>query len=402
MRDEATGGKAPEEGLSRGWSRLEELSSSERHYRRIVEQAGMGIWALDDECRTTFVNRELNRLLGFPSGSLIGGSAFDLLRPQQARAAHVGIERRKRNGQTEVHELEVLRRDGTWIWLSATLTPIYAENGGYSGSLAIVHDITERQRVTEAARRGERLRATSTLAGGIAHTFNNLMLGIMGNAELLQQDIVPGEDKPEMLEAIADSARRAGTLANQLLAYAQGGRYVTEVLDLNRLIADTLDVQPDLVPQDVALRLKLSEDPRVIEGDPSQLELVLLNLCRNSIEAVEDAIASGRTDVTDDSGHSGLVVVSTDRIEIEEPIEGMSGEPLAGDFTTLTVEDTGAGMSREAREHAFEPFYSTRSLGRGLGLAAVHGIVINHGGGIVLESDLGRGTAVTVYLPNHR
>lgn len=402
MDDEATGVDTSRLELDGGWRQLEGLTSDGSRYRRIVESAGMGIWVLDGEARTVVVNRALNRLLGYPKGALIGSSLFQHLRPHAVGAAREGVERRKRSGQTEVREIEVLRRDGSLIWLSATLTPMYDDDGGYAGVLAMVQDISERKHAAETSRRHERMGATATLAGGIAHTFNNLMLGIMGNAELLQQECVPGEDKPEMLEAIADSARRAGALANQLLAYSQGGRYRTERFDLNDLFSSMIDLEEDLLPPEISLRLRQSPDRCLVDGDRAQLGSVLLNLCRNSREAIEGGSQLGGWGAANVSGQAGIVVITTDLIRLEEPLLDVTGEPLLGDYATLSVEDSGPGMSRETREHAFEPFYTTRSLGRGLGLAAVHGIVKNHGGGIVLDSEQGRGTIVRIYLPSRR
>jgi PAS domain S-box-containing protein len=246
-----------------------------------------------------------------------------------------------------------------------------------------IRDVTERMRSEEILRGASRMEATATLAAGVAHDFNNLMTAILGNAELLLADgTFP--DAPSRLHQIAESAKRGGALAQQLLAYARGGKYQTQAVDLNQLVEQTLHLQRHAMPPRIQLEADLGPGLSAIEADPVQIGQVITNLCINATEAIPGV---------------GRVTVRTRELILSaaEARKRTGLEP--GAVLLLQVEDTGTGIDPTSLQRIFEPFYSTKFQGRGLGLAAAYGIVKNHRGFIGVESELGRGTTFSIYLP---
>jgi len=226
------------------------------------------------------------------------------------------------------------------------------------------------------------MEATTTLAGGVAHDFNNLMVAVLGNAELLRMQFFGSREALEMIDSIAQAAQRAGDLAQQMLAFARGGKYELRVLNLNDVVKQTLQLQSRAFPPRVVIEKDVEPELWNIEADPAQMSQIIMNLCINAVEAIEG---------------NGSITITTRNTQIE-PDEHYHGV-RPGRYVYLSVQDTGRGMSPEIKSHVFEPFYTTKFQGRGLGLAAVYGIVMNHGGDILIYSEPGRGTTFKVYLP---
>jgi nitrogen-specific signal transduction histidine kinase/CheY-like chemotaxis protein len=261
--------------------------------------------------------------------------------------------------------------------------------------LGTAFDVTERVRANEARLKVERklleaqkLESLGLLAGGVAHDFNNLLTVIQGNAGMVREAM----DEPELaqgcLRNIEDTCRRASDLVRQMLAYSGRGRVQVQPVDLNRLVMEIAQLLSVSIPKSVSLRFELAEHLPPVEADASQLQQVVMNLVTNAAEAIGDGDGYvtlrtgtrelGNTDVT------GLLVA-----EALDP----------GSFVYLEVEDTGSGMDRETQARIFDPFFTTKFTGRGLGLAAMQGIVRGHGGGVEIRSSPGEGTLFRVYLP---
>lgn len=249
----------------------------------------------------------------------------------------------------------------------------------------LARDITERKRAEQALISGSRLEAAATLAGGLAHDINNLMVGVLGSAELLRDGL---DDRPSLLEladAVGEAAKEASVLTQQLLAFARGGRYEPRPTDLNEVINETLHLQRRAFPPRVAIDRDLAPGIWRALVDNIQLKQVLMNVCINAVEAI--------------GGH-GRLTIRTRNIEVtgEQVCAGQA--PLVpGRHVQLEITDSGCGMDERTRTRAFEPFFTTKFQGRGLGLAAVYGIVANHGGQVTIRSAPGQGTGVSITLP---
>ena len=272
------------------------------------------------------------------------------------------------------------------------LVPVFDKDGKVEAVAGSTRDITERKLAEEQERkRQEQLRESAHLeslgimAGGIAHDFNNLLTGILGNASLL------AEDGPEQGKSLANdivlAAERAAELTAQMLAYAGKGRFVTELVDLNTLIQENLILLRASLPQGVIVELELSREHCRVEGDRAQMQQIVMNLLMNAAEAYSD--------------RHRRVVVRTEMVEWESPRESKRLKTMlrAGRYAVLEVLDFGSGMAPETLKKIFDPFFSTKFTGRGLGLAAVLGIIKGHLGDIEVETEEGRGTLFRISLP---
>jgi signal transduction histidine kinase len=240
----------------------------------------------------------------------------------------------------------------------------------------------EKVRVAQQLQHGRQIQAIATLAGGIAHQFNNALAVISGNLELLQAGGAASDAR--RWEALRSSTTRMSRLTDQLLAYALGGKYRPKRFSANHLIHEVMDakkIDPDHSPRMVA---ELAADILLVTGDTTQIVMVLEAVLANALEAME-----GMQD--------GVLKISTRN----QRIEGGEMVMTPGLYVVIRIEDNGVGMEAEAIERIFEPFYTTKIFGRGLGMAAAYGIVTNHDGMITVESELNAGTGVTIYLPGH-
>ena len=261
--------------------------------------------------------------------------------------------------------------------------------------LAIGRDVTERVQAEEERHQLERqlhhsqkLESLGVLAGGIAHDFNNILTAVLGNAELALLSLSPSAPARENLLEISQASRRASALAHQMLAYSGRGSFVSEAIDLNALIKDMLDLLKSTISKKAHLDLDLKPGLPPLEGDPSQLSQVIMNLVINATEALEDKdgiirIATGVRELSADYFHESYV----DR------------ELPSGLYLTLDISDTGCGMDSETRARLFEPFFTTKFTGRGLGLSAVLGIVRGHRGALRVYGEPGKGSTFRILFP---
>ena len=243
------------------------------------------------------------------------------------------------------------------------------------------------QRAAEARALAARMEATTTLAAGVAHDFSNLMSGVMANGEILRQDVAGNPEALHTLDTILECASRGGDLAQQLVAFARGGRYRPMVINLNALVKETLRLEAHTLGPDVTVSQDLAWDLLRVDADPTQLRQVIANLHRNAVEALRGANLAGTISVT-----TRNVAAGGDR-------PAALADMPAGPYVALSIQDTGPGMSEETRARIFEPFFTTKESGRGMGLAATYGIIAHHGGRIEVDTGPGRGTTFSVFFP---
>jgi signal transduction histidine kinase len=284
--------------------------------------------------------------------------------------------------------------DGSPVYFDASVFPLSAETGaeGEVGLIALdrtaaVHSQEERARLEMQLRATQKLESLGVLAGGIAHDFNNLLQAMMGHASLLER-LELTADADEALRQIRTAGVRASALTSQLLAYAGQRPLKVERVPMNELVVDLGELVQVSLPASARLDLELSAEAGGVMADPSQLSQVILNLLTNA----GDSLEHGR----------GLVVARTERVRLgTRRANGLpTSEALPdGDYLRFIVEDDGIGMAPETLDRIFDPFYTTKETGRGLGLAAVSGIVRGCGGLIEVESQVGEGTTFRVYLP---
>jgi nitrogen-specific signal transduction histidine kinase len=266
--------------------------------------------------------------------------------------------------------------------------PRFAADGEFLGFIGSCTDIDDRKRAEEKMRQAAKLESLGVLAGGIAHDFNNLLVGIMGSASLLEDHVAGDRAALELVTSLQLSSERAAKLTKQMLAYSGRGRFFVGPLDLSEQVRQIVALIQASIPKNVEMRLALAERPPAIEADASQIQQIVMNLVINAAEA----IGSG----------GGWVAVSTAERTVDEGTvaDFAAGGTLGpGHYVALTVADNGSGMDAETQSKIFDPFFTTKFTGRGLGLAAVSGIVRGHRGAIKVESAPGEGACFQVYLP---
>jgi len=280
-------------------------------------------------------------------------------------------------------------------WFLSKWQPLRGREGELSGIQLIALDITDRKQAQEQERslaeklqQTQKLESLGVLAGGIAHDFNTLLSGILGNADLALLELPAGSPARQPLEQVLAGARRAADLTRQMLAYSGRGRFVIETVALPQVVREMGSLLEISISKKNVLRYEFGDGVPEVEVDVAQLRQVVMNLILNAAEAIGDR-----------TGAIALRVGATD-VTAADLADYVLGEHVAaGPFVYLEVADTGCGMTPEVRARIFEPFYSTKFAGRGLGLAAVLGIVRGHHGALRITSEPGRGTTFRVLLP---
>ncbi|HWQ09809.1 MAG TPA: response regulator, partial [Holophaga sp.] len=275
--------------------------------------------------------------------------------------------------------------------LHTSLRPVTGEDGKVLRICGVTQDLTERKSAEEALRQAQKLESLGVLAGGIAHDFNNLLAAILANLNLAQITIPEEGKAAHYLKQVENTVLRAADLTRQMLAYSGRGAFVIQTLDLNQVVGDIAQLLKATLSKKVDLQFSLGGNLPHIDADIAQLQQVIMNLVTNAAEAIGDQ--EGTLHLETRADHLDAAVVET-------TFQGQDLEP--GRFVVLRVTDTGCGMEAEVLERIFEPFFSTKFSGRGLGLSALRGILKGHHAGIRIQSEPGRGSDFQVYFPASR
>jgi len=333
-------------------------------------------------------NAAAERIYGYTADEVRWRPVSILLPPDRPNEEAEILERLKRGERVEHFETVRIRKDGKLIDVSLTVSPIRDSDGRVRGASHIARDISERKMFQAQILQGQKLESLGVLAGGVAHDFNNLLVGILANASLLSNSLPASNPQRQASEQIVVAAERASALTRHLLAYAGKGRFVIEPVNLSSLIREVNTLVQTSIPSTVQVRLELKEDLPLIDGDPGQLQQIVMNLVINAAEAIGDK--------------AGLIVVTTSVQDIDEQYAHTtwgSIELKPGPYAVMEVQDSGVGMDEAVLEKIFDPFYTTKFAGRGLGLAAVLGIVHGHKGAVKVYSAPGKGSTFRVYFP---
>ena len=361
------------------------LRNSELQYRRIVETACEGIWTIDAQDLTTFVNGRMAEMLGYVPEEMMGRSLFDFLDEEGRVKARRGLQKR-REGRAGQYDLRFIRKDGSHLWAFLSTAPILDAAGHYEGSLAMIADITDRKYLEEQVRHAQKMEAIGRLAGGIAHDFNNLLSVVLSYSSLLLAELRPGDPMRSDLQEIQAAGERARNLTRQLLTFSRQQVVKPEVLDLNQVIGGMDRMLRRLIREDVELIAIPGANLGNIRADRGQLEQIVMNLVLNA----RDAIAEG-----------GRITIETARVELDDSFARDHLGVTPGPHVLLSIADNGSGMDQATRSRIFEPFFTTKGSGRGtgLGLSTVFGIVQQCGGTIWVDSQPGKGSVFRIYLP---
>jgi PAS domain S-box-containing protein len=376
----------------------ETLRQSEERLELALRGADLGLWDWDITNDRLTVNERFAAMLGYAPEELIpaGYAMRSHIHPED-RALAVVTMRKHLNGEAPNFEAEyrIRKKSGEYIWVlnrgrvferDADGEPLRAL--GTHLDITHRHEVeTERRKLEIQMQHAQKLESLGILAGGIAHDFNNLLVGILGNADLAIMDREQDADR-EYLEAIVSSAQRAAELCRQMLAYSGKGRFIVQPIDLNDVVREMAHLLSVSVSKRATLHYDFASGLPAVEVDVTQMRQIIMNLITNASESIGDA--------------EGIVAIGTAKRYLDENTVRsiyLGDELPAGEYVALEIRDTGCGMDSETKARMFDPFFTTKFTGRGLGMAAVLGIIRGHRGAVDVQSTVGVGTTITVLIP---
>jgi PAS domain S-box-containing protein len=374
------------------------LRASEERYQLAIAGANQGLWDWDLTSDTVFLSPRAQQLFGLTPGerlrprrewvTLWTYHPEDRPRVREALSAYL-------RGATRSFEVEYRLHmpGGQWRWFYDRGVALRRHDGRPYRMAGSIEDITERrnaqaerERLEAQLRQAQKLEAMGTLAGGVAHDFNNILAAILGYGEMAQKQAAEGTALRRHIDAAMSAGMRAKSLVERILAFSRSGMGERVPVHVQTVVAEVLDAVAGSAPRGVRIERRLEAGDAAVFGDPTQLHQVVMNLCSNAVQAISA---------------EGAVTVSIDTVSIAEPRPVTTCELAAGSYVRLRVADTGSGIPEQVIDRIFDPFFTTKEVGvgTGLGLSLVHGIVIDLGGGIDVASREGEGSTFTVYLP---
>lgn len=367
--------------------RQQTIQESETRYRSFVENFHGIAYQGDLGSTPAFFHGDVEAITGYTEQAFLSGRPQweQIIHKQDAltiREAIVNLPSTSK-GKAEL-EYRIIRKDGQIRWVRELVRLIRNHSPTPIHIQGVLYDITDRKNLEAQYQQAQKMKAIAALAGGIAHEYNNALSGITGNIDLIR--LYYAEDKRinRYVEPMCNSARRMERLTHQLLAYALGGKYEASYIALNQLIEKTLPIIINTIDPALRVETDLGRQIPDIKADGTQIQMVLSAVISNAVEAVNG---------------NGLIQLHTRQLTVGEAFVRSHQTLTSGQYVCFTVEDNGKGMDKDTKARIFEPFFSTKFLGRGLGMAAAYGIVKNHAGWISVKSEMGRGTNIHIYLP---
>ncbi|MBR9981417.1 MAG: PAS domain S-box protein, partial [Desulfatitalea sp.] len=374
-----------ETGLQRPYALLfRDLAQSEKRYRDLVETMPTGICEIDPHGRFTYINPAGLEMGGYTEADIAGefhlGMVLDAAEKDKAQRRIAALLKGDAVESTEYH---LLRKDGARADIIVNATPVYRD-GRFTAVQANLTDVTELHRLQKSLQQARKMESVAILAGGMAHEINNALMGVSGKIELFQLEGSKRVWSDADYADVLGGCDRIAELIKHLLAYSRGGRYRSEVIDMAAFIPEAISKIAIQLGPEIRLAYRFAPDLPKVTVDPIQLAMVVSAIVENAVEAIEDA---------------GRIEIDLESKEIDGAQAKQMPGMQPGRYLRLRVRDTGRGMDQEALRNIFEPFYTSKFQGRGLGMAAVYGIIKNHNGWVGVDSKPGLGTTVEIYVP---
>ena len=374
-----------EAGIAREKLARTAAEESERRYRSLAEAIPQIVWtARHPTGEFDYVNERWSRATGAPDEAAFGHRWMELVHPddRQRTAERWALSRADRN-EFEA-ECRLRSGEGTYRWNLLRAVPV-SKDGQTLTWLGTFTDMEEQKRAEQLLGQRQRLESVGLLAGGLAHDFNNLLVGIIGSASYTLDFLPHDHECRPMLDIALKSGERAAHLIRQMLAYAGKGEFLVERVDLQDLVQKTWDLVRTSIPSGINVQFLTRQGLPPLLADGSQIEQIVMNLLINAAEAIP-------------VDKPGRIIVRTDLESLSHPLTTLTGDLEPGRYLLLEVRDNGSGMDEATKARIFDPFFTTKFTGRGLGLAAVQGIVRNNGGAILVESSADWGTSFKILL----
>ena len=374
--------------------RQQALLESEEKYRTIIENIEEGYYEVDIRGNFTFFNEAICAIAGRPCDEVWGVNYREYTPPGEARKLFTVFSEIYQTGKpARAFDLEVLRADGESRHVEISASLMRGHSGEPIGFRGIMRDITDRKKAEEERTRLEaqlmhahKMEAVGTLAGGIAHDFNNILQAISGYTQLLLMNKNTDHPDYNKLIELEKAGERAAGLIQQLLTFSRKVGGERRLVSFNKEIVSVQRLLKQTIPKMIDINVDMDDDLWLVNGDPLHIEQILLNLATNAADAMPDG---------------GKLTIETQNVVLDETYCKDRVEAVPGNYVLLKFSDSGCGMDPETLRHIFDPFYTTKAVGKGtgLGLASVYGIVKDHGGRIYCYSEIGQGTIFSIYFP---
>ena len=362
----------------------EDLEEARDRYSHLYDFAPVGYLTINAEGIVEGANLTFATMLGMKRSEVVGKPFSRFIQREDQDVYYLHRQRILESGDFKSFRLRLVKNDGSDFFSNLECMIVKEIDSDPKQIRVVVSDITEQNELEWRLRQAQKMEAIAKLAGGIAHQFNNALFVIMATTDLLELQVPKEEITSEYIASIKKSTSRMTKLTRQLLAYARGGKYEVKDISLCKFVRDTLPLLQHTHDPSIQVETNLPDDILKTRGDLPQLLMLFSVILTNAAEAI------------DGEGH--IKITCRNEQITKKDAKAFPGL-LPGAYVSLAVDDNGRGMDEETKKRVFEPFFTTKFLGRGLGLAAAYGIVKNHDGWISIESQLGRGTSVCIYLP---
>jgi PAS domain S-box-containing protein len=371
------------------------LRGSQQFMQEVFEAIQDGISVLDNELNVIKTNRWMEKMY-LSREPLVGRKCYEVYQDRDTPCPWCPVVRTLETGKVHSEIVPYPSEEDPTGWIDLSAFPMKDEDGNLTGAIEYVKDVTdrvlaesERNRLQGELLQSQKMESVGRLAGGVAHDFNNMLSVILGHAELVKEQLQQGSPLHDDLEEIIKAAQRSASLTRQLLAFARRQTVAPRVLDLNDTLGGMHKMLRRLIGEDIDLKWTPGESLWSVKIDPVQIDQILANLCVNARDAISGV---------------GSVSIETTNITTNEAHCRQCPGLVPGDYVMLSVRDDGCGMDKETLDNLFEPFFTTKdaSSGTGLGLSTVYGIVKQNKGFVYVDSEPGKGAAISLYLPRAR
>ncbi len=364
---------------------FDRMKRSELMYFDLFENSPDIYFSINRDHIITGCNTTGARMLGFEKEIIIGEKFENFFIPEEQSALQEILIRMFVEGRG-VKDLEeqMVRKEGGPFYVNVNTSLVFDEKGKTSHARIVARDISQRKKMESAILHAQKIDSIGNLAGGIAHDFNNILAAVLGSASIMRRHMKEDHDLAKYVQIIEGAARRGSSLTRQLLTFARKTENVVKSVELHPLIEETLGLFERSGSKEIEVDKEFTAEPLNTNGDEGQIQQAILNILLNAREALPNG---------------GKITITTKNTIADAHTVSQFTSVRAGRFAAITIADTGIGMDAKMKSRVFEPWFTTKEFGTGLGLSVVYGVVQSHGGFINLESEVGRGTSFTMYLP---